>query len=80
MEGINLLLYSNQFPYLLIVKVVRAMHSESARVWKNYSPSDTLLSVSKMCSELKHRLLVMARAANSNNLLRVVSVTLVPKP
>ena len=57
----------------MIVMLVSWLHSESARVWKNCTPSDTLLYESSMKSELKQRLLMMAWLANSNSMLLLVA-------
>jgi len=68
----------NQTFYPLMVILVSWLHSESARVCKNCAPSDTLLFVYSKRSVLKHRLLVMARPANSSSLLLLVAVVELP--
>ena len=64
---------SNHLSSPMIVMSVSWLHSESARAYQNIAPSNTLLYVYLMKSVLKHRLLVMARPANSSSLLQLVA-------
>ena len=58
---------SNHFLSALMVRFCKVSNWASARVWRNWAPSDAELSVFLRYSELKQLLNAMAWAANSKS-------------